>query len=78
MPQRLTAPRFGRRVAEDQVPVAILRGFIALGTPITEVLGQVCPGKKGTAPYHITRFVQRNRGTSDRMIEVGRCHRIGK
>ncbi|VDC33753.1 IS5 family transposase [Pseudogemmobacter humi] len=36
---RLTARDFDRQVAEFQVRVAILNGFTALGTPITEVAG---------------------------------------
>ena len=37
--QRLTARDFDRQVAEFQVRVAILNGFSALGTPVTEVAG---------------------------------------
>ena len=37
--QRLTARDFDRQVAELQVRVAVLNGFTALGTPITEVAG---------------------------------------
>ena len=37
--QRLAARDFDRQVAEFQVRVAILNGFTALGTPITEVAG---------------------------------------
>jgi hypothetical protein len=37
--QRLTARDFDRQVAEFQVRVAVLNGFTALGTPITEVSG---------------------------------------
>jgi Transposase DDE domain len=43
--QRLSAWDFDRQVAEVQVRVAVLNGFTALSTPITEVEGQVCPGK---------------------------------
>ena len=42
--QRLSARDFDRQVAEFQVRVAVLNGFTALGTPITEVTGQICPG----------------------------------
>ena len=41
--QRLMARDFGRQVAEFQVRVAVLNGFTALGTPVTEVVGYVCP-----------------------------------
>ena len=37
--QRLSARDFDRQVAEVQVRVAVLNGFTALGTPITEVVG---------------------------------------
>lgn len=37
--QRLFARDFDRQVAEFQVRVAVLNGFTALGTPITEVTG---------------------------------------
>ena len=37
--QRLSARDFDRQVAEFQVRVAVLNGFTALGTPITEVAG---------------------------------------
>lgn len=37
--QRLSTRDFDRQVAEFQVRVAVLNGFTALGTPITEVVG---------------------------------------
>lgn len=37
--QRLSARDFDRQVAEFQVRVAVLNGFTALGTPLTEVAG---------------------------------------
>lgn len=37
--QRLSAKDFDRQVAKVQVRVAVLNGFTALGTPITEVAG---------------------------------------
>ena len=37
--QRLMARDFDRQVAEFQVLVAVLNGFTALGTPVTEVAG---------------------------------------
>ena len=48
--QRLSARDFDRQVAEVQVRVAVLNGFTALGTPITEVAGWVCPGKGDVRP----------------------------
>lgn len=48
--QRLSARDFDRPVAEFQVRVAVLNGFTALGTPITEVAGQVCPRKGEVRP----------------------------
>ena len=53
--QRLAARGFDRQLAEFQVRVAVLSGFTALGTPITETVGSL-PGERGTPP--ITRFVQ--------------------
>ena len=37
--QRLSARDFDRQVAEVQIRVAVLNGFTALGTPITEIAG---------------------------------------
>jgi hypothetical protein len=37
--ERLTARDFNRQVAEFQVRVAVLNGFTALGTPITDAVG---------------------------------------
>ena len=37
--QRLMARDFDRQVAEFQVRVAVLNGFTALRTPLTEVVG---------------------------------------
>ena len=37
--QRLAARDFDREVAEFQIRMAVLNGFTALGTPITEVVG---------------------------------------
>ena len=37
--QRLSERDFDRQVAEVQVRVAVLNGFTALGTPITEIAG---------------------------------------
>ena len=43
--QRLSDRDFDRQAAEFQVRVAVLNGFTAPGTPVTEAAGQVCPGK---------------------------------
>lgn len=37
--QRLSAHDFERQVAEFEARVAVLNGFTALGTPITETVG---------------------------------------
>ncbi len=37
--QRLSAREFDRQVAEFQARLAVLNGFTALGTPVTEVAG---------------------------------------
>lgn len=42
--QRLAARDFNRQVAGFKVRVAVLNSFTALGTPITETVGQVCSG----------------------------------
>lgn len=47
--QRLSARDFDRQVAEFQACVAVLNGCTALGIPVTEAVGHVCPGR-GTAP----------------------------
>jgi hypothetical protein len=41
--QRLSVSDFDPQVAEFQVRGSIPSGFIALGTPVTEVAGEVCP-----------------------------------
>jgi len=38
------ARNFDRQVAEFRVRVAVPNGFTALGIPVPEVTGQVCPG----------------------------------
>ncbi len=43
--QRLMARDFDRQVAELQVRIAVLNGDTSLGIPVTEAVGQVCPGK---------------------------------
>ncbi len=43
--QRLAARDCDRQVAEFQSRVAVPNGFTALGIPVTEARGQVCPGK---------------------------------
>ena len=48
--QRLSARDFERQVAEVQVRVAVLNGFTALGTPVTEAKGKVPPGKGNLWP----------------------------
>ena len=48
--QRLSARDFDRQVAEFQVRVAVLNGCTALGIPVTEVVGQVRPGKGEPRP----------------------------
>ena len=42
--QRLMARDVDRQVAELQVRIAVLNGYTALGIPVTEAVGQVCPG----------------------------------
>ena len=37
--QRLSAREFDRQVAEFQIRFAVLNGFTALGTPLTEAVG---------------------------------------
>ena len=48
--QRLSARDFDRQPAEVRVRIAVLNGFTAPGTPITEIAGQVCPGKGDVRP----------------------------
>jgi len=43
--QRLMARDFDRQVSEFPVRVAALNGLTALGIPVTQAVGQVCPGK---------------------------------
>jgi len=50
--RRLSARDFDRQAAEFQIRVAVLNGFTALGTPVTEVAGLGCPGKGGVRPSH--------------------------
>jgi hypothetical protein len=48
--QRVTARDFDRQVAEFQVRFAVLNSDTALGSPVTKVVGQVCPGKGAIRP----------------------------
>ena len=48
--QRLMARDFDRQVAKFQVRAAVLNGYTALGTPVTKVRGQVCPGEGEVRP----------------------------
>ena len=48
--QRPSARDFDRQATELQVRVAVLNGFTALGTPITEVAGQAFRGKGQVRP----------------------------
>jgi hypothetical protein len=56
---RLSARDFDCQVAEFQVRVAVLNGFTALGTPITDGRGIGLSGERGGPP--LTRFVQQSR-----------------
>ena len=75
--QRLVARGFDRQVAELQVRVAVLNGYTALGMPLTEAVGQVCPGNgavrlsldlcnKGLSRLQIVAYgsVRNSRGSS--------------
>ena len=48
--QRLMARDIDRQVAEFQVRAAVLNGFTALGIPVTNVVGYVCPGEGAVRP----------------------------
>ena len=48
--QRLRARDFEPQVAEFQIRVAVMNGFTALGIPVTETVGSVCPGKGDIQP----------------------------
>ena len=56
--QRLKARDFDRQVAEFQVRVAVLNGFTALGTPITDGHRVSLSGERGGPP--LNRFVQQS------------------
>lgn len=45
--QSVMARDFDRQVAEIQVRMAVLNRYTALGVPVTEAVGKVCPGKGG-------------------------------
>ncbi len=53
MGQRLAARDFDRQVAEFQIRVAVLNGFTALGIPVIESVGCVCPAKGKLGPQPI-------------------------
>jgi len=57
--QRLSAREVDRQVAEFQVRVAVLNGFTALGTPITDGRGINLSGERGRPVS--SRFVQQSR-----------------
>jgi hypothetical protein len=48
--QRLMARNFDRQVAALQVRIAVRNGDTALGPPVTQAVGQVCPGKAEARP----------------------------
>ena len=48
--QSLMARDFDRQVAEIQIRVAVLNRYTALGIPVTEVAGQIRPGKGQACP----------------------------
>jgi len=48
--QRLSAREFDRQLAEFQVRVAVLNGFTAPGIPVTEAVGEACPGLGAARP----------------------------
>jgi len=79
--QRLSARKFDRQVAEFQFRVAVLNGFTALGIPVTEAVGKLCPGKGEPCPspdlcmYGCPRLVQVVVERFERVI--GRCHVSG-
>lgn len=62
--QRLSARDFERQVAEFQVRVAVLNGFTALGTPITDGRWISLSGERGR-PVN-SRFVQQSPGVRKR------------
>ena len=70
--QRLTARDFDRQVAEFQVRAAVMNGFTALGIPVIEVVGQVCPGKGEACPSALlcNRANLRVSGGYSELIEV--------
>lgn len=57
--RRFLAGTFGRQVAKRQVRIAVLNGHAARAMPVTEALGQVCPGEGGTLA--ISRFLRPSR-----------------
>ncbi len=50
--QCLMARDCDRRVAENQVRIAVLNGYTALGIPVTEAVGQLRPRKAEPPPSH--------------------------
>ncbi len=56
--QGVIARDFDRQVAELQIRIAVLNRYTALGIPVAELVGKVCPGKKGSALRN--RFVQQS------------------
>jgi hypothetical protein len=61
MGQSLMARDFDRQVAEIQIRVAVLNRYTALGIAVTEVLGQVRSGIRGSRP--INGFLQQIRSS---------------
>ena len=71
--QPLMARDFDRQVAELQVRIAVLNGYTALGIPVTETVGQVCPGKGEARLSADLRNRVPGRATRRRQIERVSC-----
>lgn len=48
--QLLTARDFDRQVAEFEFRIAVLNGYTAVGIPVAEAVGSVCPRKREPRP----------------------------
>ena len=53
--QRLVAREPDGQGAEHQIRVAVMNGFTALGIPVTEAVGHVCPGQGAAWPSDVLR-----------------------
>ncbi len=82
--ERVMSRDFDRQVAELQIRAAILNRFTALGTPLTQRMEQVCPGKGKVRPSRDLRnkaggssFRNASKSSGSNFFAAMNCQLIG-